>query len=91
MRQHQAPSLGRQRHLRRLLRRRMPRLLRPLLLLLPKRRLVDQEIGPRRRIHDRRAGPRVAGKHDEPPRSLGANKAVSRQLSAVSKLDRFPF
>src|SRR5205823_1179577 len=42
VRQHEAPSLGRQRHLRRLARRRMPRLLGPVLFFLPKGRLVNQ-------------------------------------------------
>src|SRR5207253_4297324 len=42
VRQDESPSLGRQRDLRRFARRRMPRLLGPLLLLLPKRRLVNQ-------------------------------------------------
>src|SRR5207244_3189765 len=51
----------------------MPRLLSPLLLLLPKRRLVNQEISPLRRIHHRRAGPRVTGKHDQPPRAPRAH------------------
>src|SRR5437879_9800790 len=66
----------------------MPRLLRPILLLLPKRRLVNEQIRALRRIHDGRARTRVAREHDEPAGTLGADEAISCQLSAVSKLDR---
>src|SRR5437016_2454477 len=66
----------------------MPRLLRPVPLLLPERRLVDQQVRPLRRIHHRRARPRVPGEHDGPPRTLGTDEALSCQLSAVSQLDR---
>src|SRR5438309_8958456 len=68
----------------------MPRLLRPILLLLPKRRLVNEQIRPLRRIHHGRTGPGIAGKHHQPPRTPRADEAVSCQLSAVSKLDRLP-
>src|SRR5256885_12168148 len=57
--EHQAPSLRGEGHLRRLTRRRMPRLLGPLLLLLPKRRLMDEQVRPLRRIYHCRTRPRV--------------------------------
>src|SRR5438034_906940 len=60
MRQHQLLYPRRQRHLRRLARRRMARLLGPLLFFLAERRLVHQQIRPRRRVHDRRARPGIA-------------------------------
>src|SRR6266550_1160766 len=88
VRQHQAPSLRGERHLSGFARRRMPRLLRPLLLLLPKRRLVNQEISPLRRIHDRRAGPRVAGKHYQPPRTLRPDNAVRGHCPPVRQSHR---
>src|SRR5438309_8167877 len=68
----------------------MPRLLRPILLLLPERRLVNEQIRPLRRVHDGRARTRVAREHHQPTRTPRADKAVSCQLSAVSKLDRLP-
>src|SRR5216117_3985549 len=66
----------------------MPRLLGPLLLLLPKRRLVNQEISSLRRIHHRRAGPSVAGKHHQPPRTLGTHNPLGAHLPPVRQLDR---
>src|SRR5438552_18940269 len=66
----------------------MPRLLGPLLLLLPKRRLVNQEISPVRRVDHRRAGPSVAGKHHQPPRTLRAHNPLGAHLPPVRQLDR---
>src|SRR5881409_3345906 len=66
----------------------MPRLLRPLLLLLPKRRLVNQEISPLRRIDHRCAGPSVAGKHYQPPGTLGTHNPLGAHLPPVHQLDR---
>src|SRR2546427_7779323 len=88
VRQDQPPSLRRQRHLSCFGRRRMPRLLSPLLLLLPKRRLVNQQISPLRRIDHRRAGPSVAGKHYQPPRTLRAHNPLGAHLPPVRQLDR---
>src|SRR6266480_2687482 len=88
VRQDQPPSLRTQRYLSGLARRRMPRLLRPLLLLLPKRRLVNQEISPLRRVDHRRAGPRVTGEHHQPPRTLRAHNPLGANLPPVRQLDR---
>src|SRR6266550_7873360 len=66
----------------------MPRLLGPLLLLLPKRRLVNQEIGPLRRVHHRRAGPSVPGKHHQPPRTLRPDNAVRSHCPPVRQSHR---
>src|SRR5205809_4616776 len=88
MTQYEAPSFRGQRDLSGLARRRMPRLLGPLLLLLPKRRLVNQEISPLRRIDHRRAGPRVTGKHHQPPRALGTDNPLGAHLPPVRQLDR---
>src|SRR5438445_6478548 len=52
-----------ERHLGGLPRRRVPRLLRPILFLLPERRLVNEQIRPLRRVHDGRARTRVAREH----------------------------
>src|SRR6266480_3299696 len=88
VRQHQPPSLRSQRYLSGLARRRMPRLLGPLLLLLPKRRLVNQEISLLRRVDHGRAGPRVAGKHHQPPRTLRAHNPLGAHPPPVRQLDR---
>src|SRR6266576_3571927 len=88
VRQDQPPSLRRQRHLSCFARRRMHRLLGPLLLLLPKRRLVNQEISPLRRIDHRRAGPRVTGKHYQPPRTLRTHNAVRGHCPPVRQSHR---
>src|SRR2546426_180153 len=88
VRQPQPPSLRSQRYLSCFARRRMPRLLGPLLLLLPKRRLVNQEISPLRRIDPRRAGPRVTGEHHQPPRALGTHNPLGAHLPPVRQLDR---
>src|SRR5436189_3413930 len=91
MTQYEAPSFRGQRHLSCFPRRRMPRLLSPLLLLLPKRRLVNQEISPLRRIDHRRAGPRVTGKHDHPPGTLWPDNAVRSHCPAVRQSHRLTF
>src|SRR5882762_469456 len=88
MTEHETPSLGAQRYLRRLARRRMPRLLGPLLLLLPKRRLVDQEIRPLRRIDHGGTRPRVTGEDDQPARALWAHNPLGTHRPPVRQLDR---
>src|SRR5882762_1915172 len=88
MTEHETPSLGAQRHLRRLARRRMPRLLGPLLLLLPKRRLVNQEVRPLRRIDDGSTRPRVSRKHHEPPGTLRADNSVRAHRPPVRQSHR---
>src|SRR2546421_7962772 len=62
---------------------------RALALLFTKSCFVLQEIGARRGIDGRGAGPRVAGETEQPARACFTDKAVSRQASAVGKLDRF--
>src|SRR5207247_11261460 len=91
MTQYEAPNFGGKCYLSGFPRRRMPRLLRPLLLLLPKRRLVNQEISPLRRIHHRRAGPRVTGKHDHPPGTLRPDNAVRSHCPPVRQSHRLTF
>src|SRR2546425_7192810 len=66
----------------------MPRLFSPVLLLLPERRLVNQEIGPLRRIDDRRAGPRVTGEHHQPPRPLRTHNPLGAHPPPVRQFDR---
>src|SRR2546430_6113711 len=68
----------------------MPGLLRPILLLFPERRLVNEQIRALRRVHYCRTGPGIPCKHHQPARTPRADEAVSCQLSAVSKLDRLP-
>src|SRR5207247_99365 len=91
MTQYEAPNFGGKCYLSGFPRRRMPRLLRPLLLLLPKRRLVNQEISPLRRIHHRRAGPRVTGKHDRAPGTLRPDNAVRSHCPPVRQSHRLTF
>src|SRR5881392_1988846 len=69
----------------------MPRLLSPLLLLLPKRRLVNQEISPLRRVDHRRAGPRVTREHDQPPGTLRPDNAVRSHCPPVRQSHRLTF
>src|SRR5216110_340781 len=69
----------------------MPRLLSPLLLFLPKRRLVNQEISTLCRIHHRCAGPSVAGKHYQPPRTLRPDNAVRSHCPPVRQSHRLTF
>src|SRR2546422_10732401 len=68
----------------------MPGLLRPILLLFPERRLVNEQIRALRRVHYCRTGPGIPCKHHQPARTPRADEAVSCQLSAVSQLDRLP-
>src|SRR5213592_3554197 len=91
MTQYEAPSFRGERHLSCFARRRMPLLLGPLLLLLPKRRPVNQQISPLRRIHHRRAGPRVAGKHYQPPWTLRPDNAVRSHCPPVRQSHRLTF
>src|SRR6266550_7675341 len=88
VRQHQPPSLRSQRYLSCFARRRMPRLLGPLLLLLPKRRLVNQEISPLRRIDHRCTRTGITGEHHQPPRTLRAYNPLGAHLPPVRQLDR---
>src|SRR6267143_2900399 len=60
-----------------------------LALFLAERCLVNQQVRLLCGIHRRGAGPRVAADCDEPAGPRDADKAIGRQLSAVSKLDRF--
>src|SRR5438093_5183628 len=69
----------------------MPRLLSPLLLLLPKRRLLNQEISPLRRVDHRRAGPRVTREHDQPPGTLRPDNAVRSHCPPVRQSHRLTF
>src|SRR2546422_2848416 len=64
----------------------MPGLLRPILLLFPERRLVNEQIRALRRVHYCRTGPGIPCKHHQPARTPRADEAVSCQLSAVSQL-----
>src|SRR2546426_11148114 len=89
MAQDQPPRLRCECYLSRLARRRMPRLLGPLLLLLPKRRLVNQKIRPLCRIDDRCAGPGVTGEHHEPSRAVGPHNAFRSHGPTVRQSDRF--
>src|SRR5205807_3767384 len=65
-----------------------PRLLGALLLLLAKRRLMDEQIRPLRRIHHSRTRPRVPGKHDDAPGTLRADDAVRTYCPPVRQLHR---
>src|SRR5712692_3917686 len=67
----------------------MPRLLGPLLLLLPERRLVNQEVGPLRRIHDRGTRSCVTGEDDEPPRAVGPHNAFGSNRPPVLQSNCF--
>src|SRR5207249_4652281 len=69
-------------------RRRMPRLLGPLLFLFPKRRFVNQEIRPLRRIDYCGTGSGVTRKHHQPPRTLRAHDPLGAHLPSVRQLDR---
>src|SRR5439155_488065 len=88
MAQDQSPRFRRECYLSRLARRRMPRLLGPLLLLLPKRRLVNQQVRPLRRIHHRGTRPRVARKHHEPPRTVAPHDTFRSDRPTVGQLNR---
>src|SRR5712692_811181 len=68
-------------------RRRMPRLLRPLLLLLPKRRLVNQEISPLRRIDHRCTRTGITGEHHQPPRTVRPHNAFRSDFPTVRQFD----
>src|SRR5690348_17167866 len=66
----------------------MPRLFRAALLLLPKRRLVNQQISPLCRIDDRGTRSCVSRKHDQPPRPLWTHDPLGAHLPPVRQLDR---
>src|SRR5205823_5621790 len=66
----------------------MPRLLGPLLLLLPKRRLVNQQVRSLRRIHHCRTRPRVPSKHDHAAGTFGPHDPLGAHLPPVRQLDR---
>src|SRR5438105_12639613 len=85
--ENEAPGIGGQSDLSRLTRRRMPRLLSALLLLLPKRRLVDEQVRPLRRIHYGSTGSRVAREHDHAPGPLRAYDPLGAHLPPVRQLD----
>src|SRR6184192_580042 len=87
MAQDQSPRFRRECYLSRLARRRMPRLLGPLLLLLPKRRLVNQQIRPLRRVHHRGTRPRVARENHQPARALRAHDPLGTHRPPVRQSD----
>src|SRR2546425_11500587 len=89
MAQDQPPRLRCECYLSRLARRRMPRLLGPILLLPPKRRLVNQKIRPLCRIDARCVGPGVPGEHHEPSRAVGPHNAFRSHGPTVRQSDRF--
>src|SRR6267378_8438289 len=60
-----------------------------LALFLAERRLVNQQVRLLGGINRCGTGPGVAGQRDQPARARDADKTIGRQLSAVSKLDRF--
>src|SRR5439155_10405178 len=88
MAQDQPPRLRCECYLSRLSRRRMPRLLGPLLLLLPKRRLVNQQVRPLRRIDDGCARPGIACEDHGPPATFLPDDSFRDDSPPVSKLDR---
>src|SRR5207248_4593201 len=65
----------------------MPRLLGPLLLLLPKRRLVNQQVRPLRRVHHRGTRPRVARENHQPARALRAHDPLGTHRPPVRQSD----
>src|SRR6266478_8988437 len=87
MREHEALGLRGQRDLRRLLRRRMAGVAGAIALLFAERCLVNQQVCVLRRVYRGCGGTRVARERDDAPRSCRPDEAISRQLSAVSKLD----
>ena len=50
---------------------------------------MNQQVCALRRVYRGRAGTRIAGERDDAARASGPHEAIGRQLSAVSKLDRF--
>src|SRR5437879_1469660 len=88
MRQHQLLHSRRQRHLRCLARRRVARLLGPILLFLAERGLVHQEIRPLCRIHDRRTGKGVARDYDFTPGTRGPYNAFRCDCTTVRQRHR---
>src|SRR5437660_12041632 len=69
----------------------MPRLLGALLLVLPKRRLVNQQVRPLRRIHHRSTGTRIAGEYDDPPRAVASHNALRSNRPTVRQLHCLAF
>src|SRR6266540_5582286 len=84
----QSLRFGRERHLRRFLRRRVAGVAGALALLLAEGRLVDQEIGSLRRIDRRGTGPRIAADCHQAPRPRGADKIGRLERWTVGKCDR---
>src|SRR5947209_884734 len=69
----------------------MPRLLGALLLLLPKRRLMDEQIRPLRSVDDASTGPRVTREHNQPTRPLRAHDPLGAHCPPVRQCDRLTF
>src|SRR5437588_4817436 len=89
MREHESLGLRSERDLGSFFGGRVTGIASTLALFLAERCLVNQEVRLLRGIHRRGAGPGVACERDEPTGPRNADKAICRQLSAVSKLDRF--
>src|SRR2546426_226580 len=91
MAQDQPPRLRCECYLSGLTRGRVPRLIGPLLLPLPTRRLVNQELRPLRRTDHGGARPRVARKNPQPPRALRAPDPLGTPRPPVRQSPRLPF
>src|SRR6266566_3227536 len=87
MREHESLGLRRQCDLGGLFRGRVPGVAGTLALLLAERCLVNQQIRFLCGIHRGSAGACVTGEGDDSAGPGGSDKAIGRQLSAVSKLD----
>src|SRR6266568_3667770 len=79
-----------ERHLGGFARRRVPRLLRPILLLLPKGRLVNEQIRPLRRVHDGRARTRIAREHHASSPTLLPYDSLRYDFPSVRYHNRLP-
>src|SRR5947209_201491 len=69
----------------------MPRLLGALLLLLRKRRLMDEQIRPLLSVDDGSTGPGVTREHDQPTRPLRAHDPLGAHRPPVRQCDRLTF
>src|SRR6266508_1393769 len=87
MGEHEPLGLRGESDLRRFLGGRVTGVAGALALLFAERCLVNQQVCALRRVYRGRAGTRIACECDEPAWPRSADEAISRQLSAVSKLD----
>src|SRR6266511_1589432 len=87
MGEHEPLGLRGESDLRRFLGGRVTGVAGALALLFAERCLVNQQVCALRRVYRGRAGTRIACECDKPAWPRSADKAISRQLSAVSKLD----